>query len=292
MCFNNRKDEIMGNKVKNLGKYEVWMLCSYILSILVVFLPLVGYEGKNESLFDVLKFSADDLGLAGSFAGDSLKGIVYLKMIVVMLIIFSIVGIIMFIADVGGDIKYGIAVLMGVFASNIFALLEIGCSVVSATQEVNIAKIGLHLGMIAYIFQIIFPLVYLCILRIIENNEDPVVIPPVLENISRVISSDKGGLTVLRGENAGMEIPLEDGNNLILGRNSTECNLVVMGPKVSRKHCVVSYDAGRRMYSLKDYSSNGTYFANGVRLEPLTVVWAKPGTEFYLGNKDNVFRLK
>lgn len=115
--------------------------------------------------------------------------------------------------------------------------------------------------------------------------------------------TDSGGVTygnfgstsgVIRGTNgeySGQEIVIQDMEHIILGRSPEESNLVVNGKKVSRKHCSITYHASDQGYYLTDYSSNGTYKIDGTRLPQLTEVRLGPGTQIYLGNRDNVFQL-
>lgn len=286
--------------MKNLNKYSACMICSYIVSLIAVFLPFCGGEFMGEkikiSFFDFFslekKFGMDAVEL-----GSTTEMMGMIKTMVVLLIVFSVIGIILFLADIGKKIKYGIAVLMALFGEFIYLALEMFFSYAKKlSAETVSAGIGLHLGMLGAVFQIIFPLVYLCILTDGKGSMETIDVVAPIKEVKEIITNNMAGgegiLAVLKGENAGMEIPMENGRKVILGRNAAECNLVVFGTKVSRKHCSVGYDAAKQMYCLTDYSSNGTYLINDARLEPLAAVWVKPGTRFYLGNKENVFELR
>lgn len=85
--------------------------------------------------------------------------------------------------------------------------------------------------------------------------------------------------------------PLED--LIIIGRDAREANIVypidAMG--VSRKHCCVWVSQEGRVL-IKDLgSSNGTFFADGTRLQPNVTYRLNPGECFYLGSKQEAYKL-
>lgn len=100
-----------------------------------------------------------------------------------------------------------------------------------------------------------------------------------------------GTIAILEGVYRGEEIPLEDMQALVVGRDAAQCNLVVEGEKVSRKHCSITYCARTGGYLLCDYSFNGTYYLNGQRLPKHMNMELPEGTEVYLGDKRNILRM-
>lgn len=100
-----------------------------------------------------------------------------------------------------------------------------------------------------------------------------------------------GKLTVLEGIYKGAQIPLEDMQTLMIGRDAEQSALVLEGVKISRKHCGITYCARTGGYLICDYSSNGTYYENGQRI-PLHMKLEVPeGTKFYLGDKSNMLQV-
>ena len=61
----------------------------------------------------------------------------------------------------------------------------------------------------------------------------------------------------------GAELEIQDGEEIILGRDPQYCGLVFRNPKVSRRHCGIRYDGPSHQYQVIDYSSNGTRFVDG-----------------------------
>lgn len=74
--------------------------------------------------------------------------------------------------------------------------------------------------------------------------------------------TSKGKITLLSGSMKGQEFSLDDGKGYIIGKDSSKSQIVLSYDysKVSREHCVISYDSNTQMYSVMDMSSNGTYY--------------------------------
>ena len=62
-----------------------------------------------------------------------------------------------------------------------------------------------------------------------------------------------GKIFGVTGSYAGAEIAL-DAAGVIIGRDSQTAQLILDSPKVSRKHCKISYDAQKQQYMVTDYS--------------------------------------
>lgn len=102
-----------------------------------------------------------------------------------------------------------------------------------------------------------------------------------------------GGVLVgMNGSYSGSRIPIEAKSELVIGRDSTACNLIVSGSKVSRKHCAVKYDPGMQVYRVIDYSTNGTFSGDGSRLLSNQYSTLKKGSIIYLGDQSNMFQLE
>ncbi len=76
-------------------------------------------------------------------------------------------------------------------------------------------------------------------------------------------AENKGGkITVISGSMNGKEFNLDTGKGYIIGKDLSKSQIVLAYDygKVSREHCVISYDAQTQLYSVIDMSSNGTYY--------------------------------
>jgi uncharacterized membrane protein YhaH (DUF805 family) len=91
----------------------------------------------------------------------------------------------------------------------------------------------------------------------------------------------------------GGVFPIEPNEEIIIGRDSALSHIVIDkgAAKVSRKHCGIVYDANKRMYTVYDYSSNGTFREDGSRLLANTGNLLPRGTLISLGSRNNSLRL-
>lgn len=103
--------------------------------------------------------------------------------------------------------------------------------------------------------------------------------------------STEGILRGLNGEYAGMQLPILKGETVVIGRDGRVCNLVLTNPKISRRHCSVSYFPETNRYALTDFSSTGTFYGSGKRVQTNSTVELMAGTEISLGDRQNTFRL-
>ena len=97
----------------------------------------------------------------------------------------------------------------------------------------------------------------------ITYTEEPEVVEmPVVEE-KPVIEEPKkvGHITAISGEEKGCSYPIEDGDEIIIGKDPKCAHIIVSNnyQKVSRIHCGVKYDAASDKYIVIDYSTNGTY---------------------------------
>lgn len=102
-----------------------------------------------------------------------------------------------------------------------------------------------------------------------------------------------GVLLGVTGIYAGAEIPLTDGEYILLGRESSN-HLVFEGqPGVSRNHCRIKWDAMRQKYIFRDYSSNGSFVNGSEDCLPQNLdLELEPGTMIAIGDERNTFCLQ
>jgi hypothetical protein len=101
----------------------------------------------------------------------------------------------------------------------------------------------------------------------------------------------RGSITGLTGMYKGATLDITAGEELIIGRDPVLSNLIITenADKISRKHCGIVFDGAK--YSVTDYSSNGTFKADGTRLMANIPTTLPRGTEIILGSKQLSFRL-
>lgn len=110
---------------------------------------------------------------------------------------------------------------------------------------------------------------------------------------SLAMSSElSGAMICIKGAAVGSMIPLPSDKRIVIGRDSSACNHVVSGPKVSRKHLEITYVGSLKKYLVVDHSSNGTFIGNHERLKKNQEYYLKPAEELKLGNSENIYKLK
>ena len=98
-----------------------------------------------------------------------------------------------------------------------------------------------------------------------------------------------GVITCSSGSFAGSSFEVID--RVVIGKDPRACNIVLSNRTVSRIHCVIEYIAKTDTYTVKDVSSNGTFFSNGQRLIKNFAMQVKRGTEIYMGEPRESFYL-
>lgn len=102
-----------------------------------------------------------------------------------------------------------------------------------------------------------------------------------------------GVLVGRAGIYAGAEIPMTDGEYIRFGRQSDN-HLIFAGElNVSRNHCQIKWDASRKKYVFRDYSSNGSFVNGSEDCLPQNLdLDLEPGTTIAIGDEKNIFYLK
>lgn len=98
-----------------------------------------------------------------------------------------------------------------------------------------------------------------------------------------------GTITGQKGMYAGAQIPLPNGERIVIGRDASRSSIVLADKTVSGAHCIVCYDAGSGKYQVTDCSENGTVLENGMRLPKNRTVMLEPGQVLVIGPEQ--FRL-
>jgi S1-C subfamily serine protease len=86
-----------------------------------------------------------------------------------------------------------------------------------------------------------------------------------------------------------------DAEPIAIGRDPRACNLVVPAglDRVSKRHCLISYDTGAKRFLLQDTgSTNGTFTDRGEQVTAGHVRVLAPGERFYLGSRECTFEVQ
>ena len=93
---------------------------------------------------------------------------------------------------------------------------------------------------------------------------------------------------------AGLSFNIPHTQPLLIGRDPQICQVVFPDTvsAVSRKHCLLRYDAANGVSLLEDCgSANGTFLASGERLIQGRVYSLRPGDKFFLSGVNNTFHI-
>ena len=109
--------------------------------------------------------------------------------------------------------------------------------------------------------------------------------PPVMQINPQLIG--------VAGLFAGKSFPIRP-QGIMMGRDSAACDFVFPdhAQGISRNHCKIQFNPQTQMFVLYDLgSSYGTFLGNGVRVPQGQPMAMRPGDEFYLASRANLFRV-
>lgn len=113
--------------------------------------------------------------------------------------------------------------------------------------------------------------------------------PPIPDEPPR----NKAFLEAVKGSNKGYSFELIPGEEIIIGRNPAEANIVIDSQydKISGRHVGVLFETESDIFRVVDYSLNGTY-VDGRKLENGREYIFRRGSYIELVDGKNAFRLK
>ena len=98
----------------------------------------------------------------------------------------------------------------------------------------------------------------------------------------------------IAGDYAGYTLELDE-NPLVIGRDPRVSQLVFppTADKVSKRHCILTYDADKDEFILEDcWSTNGTYLDSDERVDAQKPRRLAPGNRFYLSDRSIAFAVE
>lgn len=108
----------------------------------------------------------------------------------------------------------------------------------------------------------------------------------LVEEIHEIIIGLKG----VYGEYDKYEFPMVPDEKIFLGRDKERCQILFKDQHIARLHCMVRFRMDKQKYEIRDFSTNGTFWMDGKRLEKGRKYQCKPGKCFVVG-RDHVFQL-
>lgn len=107
-----------------------------------------------------------------------------------------------------------------------------------------------------------------------------------------VIRRVGGVMTGLAGIYEGAEIEFHDGMSIRLGRLPDNDLIFENETQISRRHCEITWHAAENIFTIRDFSSSGSYIhGSGARVPQNVETPLSPGTILDIGDEGNRFRL-
>ncbi len=102
----------------------------------------------------------------------------------------------------------------------------------------------------------------------------------------------QGAMICVKGDAIGQMLALPNDRKIVVGRDPSICDLTLSNPKVSRKHLEITYIDMLKKYRVLDYSTNGTFISNQIRLRKNHEYYLEPATELWLGSGETRYKLR
>ena len=126
----------------------------------------------------------------------------------------------------------------------------------------------------------------------IDYNQSSLEEVTVLSKKPPMADIKNGTVACLKGCMQGAEFPMNDGEIIMLGRDSAVCNIILTDRDISRRHCTIQFDGRDNCYYVTDYSSLGVRLNGTMPLKKNAAVSCPRGSRIVLGNGNNEFLLK
>lgn len=127
--------------------------------------------------------------------------------------------------------------------------------------------------------------------EILGGNDDTIVMNNNSQNYDNSIPLN-AGITFLSGCCAGYNAPINNGS-IVIGKDPSQCSIIIdkSYTNVSRKHCEIRFDYNTHEYVVTDFSANGTFTENEVRLNRGVPSNLPSGTILTLAKTNNILKL-
>lgn len=100
-----------------------------------------------------------------------------------------------------------------------------------------------------------------------------------------------GAIIGIKGYLLGKIIRIRPDQRVLLGRDASQCDILLMGDMVSRVHCSICFDGKKGKYIVNDLSTNGILVDQKYMLKKRQNIELQPGSQLFIGSEDNVICL-
>lgn len=247
-----------------------------IISIPMLFLPIVNLWIVDITMIDIFKLS--------EFASDE----IFVPIMCIVSMVLALIGAILI------PFTKKIFKIFGCVLNSLAFLVSMALIIVVFATDIAEPGIGLWLN--AAILLISMALSIAAAVMTPKAGTAEMYTPPIDRDNGWKQSGvplAHGGITFLSGSCAGYQVPINGGDELIIGKDPAQCAIVIdkKYTKVSRKHCGVRFDPMQNIYIVTDYSTNGTSIVGGAKLANGSASYLESGTTINLAKTENSFRL-
>lgn len=102
---------------------------------------------------------------------------------------------------------------------------------------------------------------------------------------------DMGAIIGMKGYLVGKIIRLRPNHKVLIGRDSSQCDILIKGDMVSRVHCSIYYDSYNKKYRVCDLSTNGILVNCKYMLDKRKETQLSSGNQLFIGSEDNIICL-
>ena len=96
-----------------------------------------------------------------------------------------------------------------------------------------------------------------------------------------------GAIIGSKGELASKIIRFQPDERLQIGRDDSQCDVVLLDSRISRVHLEMIFDTKDRKYKVTDHSSNGTIVDGKYKLVKHKETVISSGSKLWLGSSEN-----
>lgn len=257
--------------------YKISLTIAVVLSIICNFLPIINVSTffSKYSLSTIDFFNMNMLEELGGLSSD-VNYITLFKGIFAILMVLNLLALLC--AWFGRNKYLNLVGALGGVVQTGFWIFMATAMLTSPELKELFQEGALSIGIATWGF-ILCGIVILVMSTLLISGQDP---------------TDKeqaeGGIIGISGEYAGARIPVGK-SPVVIGRDQNSSNVILADNRISRQHCSIVYDAARKMYIVRDFSSNGTFMQDGTRLKSNQINELPSGTQIRVGDK-NVFALQ
>lgn len=297
-----------------------------IIMIISLFIPLISYNSDRYRVYNGFKLLTS---IDTSISVEYHTRIEMLKIFVIISILLILASIISLMITGVTNTRFIAGSIVAIITSVIVIGMEFVIFI--SVKSMNDGTISIKSGLIFEILSAIGLLIYVIVMYILPENKEiktnnnkfiSDIQPsknveqieknniPVLDVKREVLHNDninrvdpdieptvyteqlQGKIIGISGTFAGASIDLNAGESIIIGRDPSQCHLVLASSKVSRKHCSINRDISGVFVGITCYSPNGISLESGKFIQAGQTIRLITGERLIFANGEEILEIK